>query len=149
MKVAAYILIGLVLFVMIAFFLLGKKSQKGTALGLVSGQLTACLSKPNCVSSEDGTDAKHKVEPLRGVSFQDATHALEHLLEQGNGKIIKSQDGYLAAEFTSGMFKFVDDLELRQDGNDVQVRSSSRVGHSDAGVNRKRVKALRALLDEK
>ena len=149
MKIAAYILIGLILFVMIAFFLLGKKSQKGSAPGLVDGKLTACSSKPNCVSSEEGTDFKHKIEPLRGVSFQEVISALEQLLEQENGKITNSQDGYLSAEFTSSIFKFVDDLELRNDGNVIQVRSSSRVGHSDAGMNGKRVEALRALLAEK
>lgn len=148
MKISAYILIGLVVFVMIAFFIMGKKSQKGAAIGLVDGKLAACSSKPNCVSSEEGADVKHKIVPLRGVSFQDATRALEHLLEQSNGKITKSQNGYLAAEFTSGIFKFVDDLEMRQDGNNVHIRSASRIGHSDAGVNRKRVETLRTLLVE-
>jgi uncharacterized protein (DUF1499 family) len=42
--------------------------------------------------------------------------------------------------------KFVDDLELWFDpvNQTVQVRSASRVGRKDFGVNRQRVEALRS-----
>ena len=144
MKTAAYILIGLVLFVMIAFFLLGKKSQKGTAPGLVDGKLTACSGKPNCVSSETGTVDKFNVAPLSGNDLSGVKVAIETL----GGKVTGSQDGYLSAEFTSGIFKFVDDVEVRQDGDKVQIRSCSRVGYSDRGVNRARVEAIRVALNQ-
>jgi len=143
MKLAAYIFIGLVAIVMLAFIMLGKKSQKGAAPGLVDGRLTACSSKPNCVSSEDGTDAEHKIDPLTGVLLPDVQKAVEGI----GGVITSSQDGYFAAEFSSGIFKFVDDVEARQDGENVHIRSASRVGHSDAGVNKKRMGALRAALN--
>ena len=44
------------------------------------------------------------------------------------------------------MFRFVDDLECRLDAENrvIHVRSASRVGYSDLGVNRKRVERLRA-----
>ncbi len=142
MKRIAYIIIGLVVIVMIAFLLLGKKSQKGTAPGLVDGRLAACSSKPNCVSSEDGTDAKHKTDPLAGVSLLEVQKAVEAI----GGVITRSQKDYFSAEFRSNIFKFVDDVEARQDGENVQIRSASRVGHSDAGVNKKRMAALRAAL---
>jgi len=142
MKLAAYIFIGLVVVVMLAFFILGKKSQKGSAPGLVDGRLAACSSKPNCVSSEDDTDAKHKVDPLTGVSLLDVREAVENM----GGVITSSQDGYFSAEFRSNLFKFTDDVEARQDGTNVHIRSASRVGHSDGGVNRKRMAALRTAL---
>jgi len=43
----------------------------------------------------------------------------------------------------SNIFKFVDDVEIRRDGNVCQIRSGSRVGYSDFGVNRKRVETIR------
>ena len=43
----------------------------------------------------------------------------------------------------SKIFKFVDDVEIRQDGDVCQIRSGSRVGYSDRGVNRKRVEIIR------
>jgi len=142
MKVAAYIFIGLVVFVMIAFFLLGKKSQKGTAIGLVDGKLAPCSGKPNCVNSEDEVPAKFKIDPLNTNSLDAVTTAIESL----GGKITGTQDGYVSAEFTSGIYKFVDDVELRLDGNNVQIRSASRVGYSDRGVNRVRTEAIRSAL---
>lgn len=142
MKIAAYIFIGLVLFVLVAFFILGKKSANGSALGLVDGRLAACSGKPNCVNSEDGTADKFKTAPLSVNDLASVKAAIETL----GGEITSSQDGYLSAEFTSGIFKFVDDVEARLDGDKVQIRSASRVGYSDRGVNKTRVENIRAEL---
>lgn len=144
MKIVAIIFIGLVLFVMIAFFLLGKKSQKGTAIGLVDGKLAPCSGKPNCVNSEDGTPDKFKISPLTVNSLDDVKAAIESL----GGKITSSQEGYLSAEFTSSIFKFVDDVEARLGEDRVHIRSASRVGYSDRGVNRARVEDIRAALNQ-
>ena len=144
MKVILYILIGLVVLVLALFAVLGKKSRSGHAPGLIEGRLAPCSGKPNCVSSEEGTDAWHKVGAYRGVSLTD----LKSAIKRSGGKITKQDDVYLAAEFTSKMFKFVDDFEARQEGDTIQIRSASRVGHSDAGVNRKRVEAIRNMLKQ-
>lgn len=144
MKIAAYIIIGLVALVMIAFFLLGKKSQKGSAIGLVDGKLAPCSGKPNCVNSEEGTPSKFKINFLNTNSLDTVKIAIENL----GGEITGSQGGYLSAEFTSGVFKFVDDVEARLDGDHVQIRSASRVGYSDRGVNRARVEDIRSALNE-
>jgi len=144
MKIAAYIIIGLVAFVMIAFFLLGKKSQKGSPIGLVDGKLAPCSGKPNCVNSEEGTPSKFKTNFLKTNSLDTVKTAIENL----GGEITGSQEGYLSAEFTSGVFKFVDDVEARLDGDHVQIRSASRVGYSDRGVNRSRVEDIRSALNE-
>ncbi len=142
MKIAAYIIIGLVVFVMIAFYLLGKKSQKGSAIGLVDGKLAPCSGKPNCVNSEDGTADKFKISPLDTNSLDAVKVAIESI----GGKVTQTETGYMSAEFTSGLYKFVDDVEARLDGNHVQIRSASRVGYSDRGVNKARVEIIRSAL---
>ena len=59
--------------------------------------------------------------------------------------VVTATDTYLRAESRSRLWKFVDDLELSLSPADgwIQVRSASRVGYSDFGVNRRRVEALR------
>ena len=62
--------------------------------------------------------------------------------------IVEERQGYLHAECTSRIFRFVDDLELlrSETGDRVDVRSASRVGYGDWGVNRARVESLREAL---
>ncbi|MDP2172040.1 MAG: DUF1499 domain-containing protein, partial [Rhodocyclaceae bacterium] len=62
--------------------------------------------------------------------------------------IVTEQEDYLHAECRSAVLGFVDDLELhlRPGTTVVAVRSASRLGHSDFGVNRGRVEDLRAAL---
>jgi uncharacterized protein (DUF1499 family) len=142
MKITLYIILSLIVFVMIAFFFLGRGSAKGAALGLVDGRLAPCGSKPNCVSSEAGTEGKKTVTPLQGQSLLSMASAISAM-----GGIVTAQEGdYLSATFTSKTFKFVDDFEVRMDGDIAHIRSSSRVGYSDRGVNRARVETLRAAL---
>ncbi len=64
-------------------------------------------------------------------------------------RIITAQKGYIHAEFTSFLFRFVDDVEfvLDEGSKTIHVRSASRVGYSDLGVNRKRVEAIRSRFD--
>ena len=61
------------------------------------------------------------------------------------GSIQAEETDYLAATFTSSVFRFVDDLELRIDADQktIHLRSASRVGHGDGGANRKRVELLK------
>jgi uncharacterized protein (DUF1499 family) len=61
-------------------------------------------------------------------------------------KIIEETDRYLYAEFTSALMGFVDDVECYLDEGEgvIHVRSASRLGQSDLGVNRKRVNQIRA-----
>jgi uncharacterized protein (DUF1499 family) len=64
-------------------------------------------------------------------------------------RIVTAEECYLHAEFTSALFRFVDDVEfLLDDGTKtIHVRSASRVGYSDLGVNRRRVEAIRYRFD--
>lgn len=111
--------------------------------------LAPCPSRPNCVSSL-AADAGHRVEPFAlRVPMERAWPQLRDAVASlPRTRIVESGDGYLRAEATSRLFRFVDDLEvLRVPGSArIDVRSASRVGYSDVGVNRARVESLRAAL---
>ena len=63
------------------------------------------------------------------------------------GTITSETDSYLSATYMSKIFKFVDDVEIRHDKDNIwHIRSASRVGYSDRGVNKKRVEAIRSKL---
>ena len=135
------------LLVIIALFVLGYMSHSGQAHGLVEGRLQQCPDKPNCVSSEFVPDAEHYIEPLV-YSADEATSILPRLktiIYEMGGSIQVEKTDYLAATFTSSVFRFTDDLELRIDTSQqtIHLRSASRVGHGDGGVNRKRVELLK------
>jgi uncharacterized protein (DUF1499 family) len=92
-------------------------------------------------------DAKHAVAPL---SFsgdpETAWDALKAVvLKQKRTRITQINDRYLQAECRSLVFRFVDDLAflLVPEERLIQVRSASRTGYSDLGVNRRRVERIR------
>ena len=124
-------------------------------LGVKDGRLKPPSATPNSVSSQAALHPDHpmrayaEIAPLPLKGDGPATLArLRQLLQAMPGvKIVQDQgDGYLYAQFTTRWMKFVDDLELWVDpvNNVVQVRSASRVGRKDFGVNRERVETLRA-----
>ena len=140
-----YALIGIVLLLLIGIgglFVLGNRSQNGSAPGLVNGELAACPASPNCAASTSGTDEAQRVEPLPVSVWAQLPATVAAM----GGQVTVEQTDYIAAEFTSNTFKFVDDLEFHRTGDEVQVRSASRVGYSDAGVNAARVMTLRQRL---
>jgi uncharacterized protein (DUF1499 family) len=69
-------------------------------------------------------------------------------MELPRTRIVKETEDYLHAECRSALFRFVDDLELqlRPSESIIAVRSASRLGYSDLGVNRRRVEGLRESL---
>jgi uncharacterized protein (DUF1499 family) len=141
------IIASILLIVIIGLFILGYMSYSGQAPGLVEGRLKQCPDKPNCVSSEFVSDAEHYIEPL-AYSAGEAAQVLPRLktiIREMGGSIQAEKTDYLAATFTSSVFRFVDDLELRIDADQktIHLRSASRVGHGDGGVNRKRVELLK------
>lgn len=92
-----------------------------------------------------------EIAPLALSGDGPATMAKRSKLRQGmpGVKIVQDKgDGYLYAECTAPLMKFVDDLELWFDPANqvVQVRSASRVGRKDFGVNRRRMETLRVRL---
>lgn len=148
MQKIIYILIAIVLIAIIALFVLGFMSKKGQALGLKEEQLQACISIDNCVISESINGNAATLEPFtftgNKANFLDKLTAV---IKSAGGKIIMSNDSYIAATFTSGIFGFVDDVEFRlTNDNQLHFRSASRVGRKDFGANKKRIDALKLLL---
>lgn len=127
-------------------FLLGRHSKNGQAQGLIDDSLALCGNKPNCVCSEKQIDETHSIEPIRYTSkSSEIVSTLKRAIENMGGRINQVDDTYIAATFASRLFGFTDDLEIRIEPESqlIQVRSASRVGYSDRGVNRNRVEALR------
>ncbi len=129
--------------------LLSCSGQRPTNLGITDSKLSACPSSPNCVSS-DASDEAHKVLPFHfKAPAADTWKAVKQvILDLPRSQIITETSDYLHAECSSAVFGFVDDLELQLRPSDgiIAVRSASRLGHSDFGVNRSRVESLRSLL---
>ena len=122
---------------------LALQSTKGSAPGVVDGKLASIGSKPNAVCSEAGTAEARAVEPFKDASLDAVLTAINAT----GGKIVTQQKGYAAAVYTSKLLGYVDDVELRVSGKTVHVRSASRVGYSDRGVNRARVEEIRTSLN--
>jgi len=108
--------------------------------------LKPCPDSPNCVSSQ-AADTDQFIEPLRytGTAESAWNHLIEVLQAAKRTVITEQTESYMHAEVTSLIFHFVDDVEfiLQPDEQLIQVRSASRTGHSDFGVNRRRVETLR------
>jgi uncharacterized protein (DUF1499 family) len=124
----------------------------GTApdnLGIKDGSLAACPDSPNCVNSQ-ASDAQHAIEPLplKGSPEQTQAHLKALLSEEPQVRLVEEAPGYLRAEFSSTLMRFVDDVEFMIGASAVDVRSASRLGYSDFDVNRKRIEQLRQRLSE-
>lgn len=123
--------------------------KRPTDLGVRDGRLKPAPSSPNAVSSQATTEY-HRIAPLnyRGTREQ-ALAALKTIIENTpRTRIVEVKPDYLYAEYTSKLMGYVDDVEfyLPPDQKIIHVRSASRLGRSDFGVNRKRIEDIRARL---
>ncbi|MDG2048940.1 MAG: DUF1499 domain-containing protein [Myxococcota bacterium] len=140
-------LVGLVFVSLVG--LIGCSSHPPRGLGEMAGALRPCPPSPNCVCSES-EDPLHAIAPIQTVGTPEvAFQKAEEVIRGWNRcTVIRFDPDFLHAECKSAIFRFVDDLELalRPDQREIAVRSASRVGHSDFGVNRRRVERLREAL---
>jgi uncharacterized protein (DUF1499 family) len=116
-------------------------------LGAQNGRFTAPPTwKPNWVSSQVDPSDPHYIAPLPFKG--DSAAAVKKLKTTLEGlprvKVIETRPDYLYAEFSTPLMGYTDDVEFVSDGKVIHVRSSSRLGIRDLGVNRKRVEAIRA-----
>ena len=152
MKNIFIIIIFLIILIVIALMVLGYRSHSGAPAGMPYGRLTKCPDKPNCVCSEYKDDTAHYIDPLIIPEITETTrNILMESIQEAGGTIQTESTDYITAVFSSSVFGFMDDLEVRIDKNinEIQFRSASRVGHSDLGVNRKRVESIKALFVSK
>lgn len=125
-------------------------------LGLRDGKFKPPSKTPNSVSSQAGMWVEHpmaddaRIAPLALKGGGPATIAqIKRIAEALPGaRVVEARDDYLYVQFTTRWMKFVDDAEFWFDPahNVVQVRSASRVGRKDFGVNRARIEAIRQAL---
>ncbi len=149
---SAILVIFLTLFLaaLASLFFLASSTSAPSNLGIINGKLAPCPATPNCVSSE-ASDPQHFIAGItyKSSSSEEAYAIVKQLLLiQKNAKIITETNDYIYAQFTSQLLRFVDDVEFyfRPDAKIVDIRSASRVGESDLGVNRNRIEQIKAQL---
>ena len=125
--------------------LFGCSGVRPNNLGIKNGELAPCPNSPNCVSTK-AQDKKHAIPPIRYTTSRQETMAklIAIIRSMPRTNIVETTDDYLQVEFTSAVFRFVDDVEFYLGDTDktIQFRSASRLGYSDFGVNRKRMKEI-------
>ena len=157
MGVLKWLVVGIVALVVLAVLAgqLGLLKGKPPAnMGVRDGRLKPPAQTPNSVSSQAALYPDHplrefaQIEPLPLKGDGPATLArLRGIVAAMPGaRVVRSEPAYLYAQFTTPLMKFVDDVEFWFDpaASVVQVRSASRIGHGDRGLNRARVEAIRA-----
>ena len=126
-------------------------------LGVREGRLKPPSTTPNSVSSQAGLWPDHPrrgaaaIEPLSAKGDGPASMArLAQIVEgMAGARIVERRPDYLYVQFTTRLMRFVDDTEFWFDpaAGVIHVRSASRVGSKDFGVNRARIEAIRARLN--
>lgn len=126
---------------------LSVSSSRPVGLGVTGGKLAPCPGSPNCVSTQ-AQRTSQLMQPIScGGSAADArTTLLKVLSGMDRCRVVTSEEDYVHAEFRTPFFGFVDDVEffIDRDATLIHFRSASRVGHSDLGVNRKRMQEIRS-----
>ena len=130
------------------------RGKPPSLMGMQGGRLPPPYATPNNVHSQAaiwGPAYAHTlIEPLSAQGDGPATMArLRHLIEATPGaQVVKASPDYLYVQYTTKWMKFVDDAEFWFDpaASQVQVRSASRLGNGDLGVNRARIEDLRKRL---
>jgi len=125
--------------------------KQPTNLGLHDGRFAPCRSSPNCVSSQgDPADAMHYIAPIpfKGAPVEAMAAVRLAVESMPRATVVRHEPDYLYARFRSRLLGFVDDVEFAYDekAGVIQVRSASRLGRRDFGVNRARIEAIRALI---
>lgn len=153
MKTALVIIAVLILLGVTYFAWLAYKSHQPSPgefpAGLQNNQLSPCPDSPNCINTEYAEDSEHYIAAIayQNKSTDDVIQLLQQTIAISGGRITEHKGHYIAATYTTRLFRYVDDVEFRIDPQQQQIhlRSASRQGHSDLGANRKRVQTIKQL----
>lgn len=145
--------VAIVIALILTFLVWNNHIFAGTAptnIGIDNGKLTACPATPNCVNSQIAANDSQKIEPIKFTGEMSTTISKlkQVVISMPRTNIVKETNNYLYVEFASKLMGFVDDVEFYFDNDrkTIQVRSASRLGESDLGVNRQRIEEIRTLL---
>ena len=155
-----YWVVGVICVLVLAGLLAGRvgmlSGTEAAGLGVRDGRLKGLSSTENCVSSQASLYPEHpqrqyaEIAPITLLGDGPATIArlVEVVQAMPGATIVVNDSDYARAQFTSRLLKFVDDVEFWYDpaAQVIQVRSASRVGRKDFGVNRQRIEAIRSAL---
>ena len=136
---------------MLGLAMLSFSSATPTNLGVTEGKLAPCPESPNCVSTQ--TDSQEHLLPsiAWAGSIEEAIKQIKQVVERDfpRAKLVDEAPDYLRFEFSSLIFRFVDDVEfyVEQTATEIHFRSASRVGHSDLGANKSRMQKISAALN--
>ena len=115
-------------------------------------RLASCPDSPNCVCTLNNSK-EHAIAPYRyRKTLDEAKAVLKQIFsERRRTELVQEEAAYLHYEVRSLLFRFVDDVEILFDdaSKTIHFRSASRMGHSDFGVNRRRMEEVRSLLEGK
>lgn len=153
LKLVVVLLVGLLVMLLVAGQLGLLKGRMPPDLGVKNGRLKPPAQNPNSVSSQSVLHPDHAfrayadIAPLAytgdgAVAFARAVALVKTI---PGTTVVEEAPGYLYAQCSTRWLRFTDDLELLLDdaARVIHVRSSSRLGRKDFGVNRARVEALR------
>jgi len=155
MKTALYILAGILVLALVLVQMGALGGSRPADLGVSQGRLKPPSPTPNSVSSQAGLYPDHPQReyaqipplPLRGGSAAASMQALATVLAAMPGiTVVEQRPDYLYAQATTRWLKFTDDIEFWFDParSAIELRSASRLGGKDLGVNRQRIEAIRA-----
>ncbi len=129
---------------------MSRKVHKNT--GVIDGVLHPCPDMPNCVVTMYPADGKHSMKAWQYTTEKSAAKAalVKVLRSSSHVQIEEDKTHYTHATFTIPIFGFVDDVEFLFDANEklIHFRSASRIGYSDLGANKRRMKKLFKKLGE-
>jgi uncharacterized protein (DUF1499 family) len=128
--------------------LAARSRSMSVSVGIAAGRLLPCPATPNCVCSDTPSSDSHYVAPIAAPADTDWARIVAAVAAMEGARLQVARDGYAHFTFLSGLFGFVDDVELhaRPDNGEIAVRSASRIGKGDLNANRRRVEAMRAVL---
>lgn len=123
-------------------------------LGVRDGRLKPPSATDNSVTSQAAFYPDHpqraysQIEPLRysGDGLAAMARLATLLSSWPHTTLVTRQPDYLYAQCETRLLRFTDDVEFVLDtpASVIHVRSASRIGRKDFGVNRSRVEAIRA-----
>jgi uncharacterized protein (DUF1499 family) len=153
-KVLVYALLALIVALLAAAQMGMLSGRQPADLGVKQGRLKAPSNTPNSVSSQADLYPDHpqlanamiEALPLKHGDASASVKALVNALSSLQGvSVVEQRHDYVHAEAQTPWLKFVDDMEfwVNPERQIIEVRSASRMGRKDFGVNRQRIETLR------
>lgn len=121
-------------------FMFHKNNSTPSYIGMHDGKFSDTPQSPNAVSTQT-TDQSKKIQPIPFTTLEEAKARVKRtLVKMGQNAIHTENESYMHIVFTTPTLKYKDDVEISFDLNEhlIHYRSQSRIGYSDAGLNRKR-----------